>query len=215
MAIQLHELPPSPNNTKVRIGLAYKGLEYERRPFNFEAFPGDRTPVVDLSGQPLTPVLVHDDRVMFDSGAILRYLEANFRDTPPLFSADYQEMKAIEEWEWTARTRLSEPVRMMFRESFTGKADGDTVRRACKLMHELTGRIEDQLSKTPFLVGDRMTAADVTAVPLVHLATLEPRDDAGPVVKFFIDNFRLGEGRDAVRAWVGKVIAHDVARGGL
>ncbi len=38
-----------------------------------------------ISGQHLTPVIEHGEVVLFDSAAILRYLDAAFRETPPLF----------------------------------------------------------------------------------------------------------------------------------
>ena len=77
----------------------------------------------EVSGQPLTPVLKHGEQVIFDSASILRYLEANFRDSPQLFSHDYAEMKKIEEWEWFARTDCSRPVGEVFRAAQAGDID--------------------------------------------------------------------------------------------
>ena len=70
--ITLHELTGSPNNVRVRIGLGYKGLEYQRKPLELTGdFPGDRSEVVKLSGQPRLPVLQHGDTIIYDSRAIL------------------------------------------------------------------------------------------------------------------------------------------------
>ena len=70
------------NNFKVRVALGFKGIDYR-----FETIdPADRAGLVELSGQPFSPVMTHGDLVIFDSGAIMRYLEANFQDTPPLFT---------------------------------------------------------------------------------------------------------------------------------
>jgi len=41
--LTLYELPPSPNNMKVRVGLGFKGLQFERSVLKLDAFPGDRT----------------------------------------------------------------------------------------------------------------------------------------------------------------------------
>src|SRR5205085_11287493 len=94
-SIQLWDLGPSPNSKKVRLALGYKGVTYEK----VSVDPMDRQKVVDLSGQPLTPVLVHGKTVVFDSSAILRYIEANVKREPRLFSSDYDTMKRIEKWE--------------------------------------------------------------------------------------------------------------------
>ena len=89
MALTLYELPPSPNSIKIRLALGLKQIECERKVIN----PMDRATLVEVSGQPLAPVLVDSgperDRVVFDSFAIMRYLDANHRDQGPrLYSAD-------------------------------------------------------------------------------------------------------------------------------
>jgi glutathione S-transferase len=119
-AIKLYHLVGSPNCMKARIALAYKGLSYESNVID----PKDRSEVVKLSGQPFTPVLVHDDCVLFDSSAILRYLDANFRSTKPLFSSDYDTMRAIERMERFGRNELSEPIGIAFRQLMSGDGLG-------------------------------------------------------------------------------------------
>ena len=80
------------NNFKVRIALGFKGIGHR-----FETIdPSDRAALVEMSGQPFTPIMVHGDTTLFDSAAILRFLEANFLDTPKLFSSDYGTMRLIE-----------------------------------------------------------------------------------------------------------------------
>ena len=82
--LELYQIGGSPNNVRVRIALGFKGLAYDTwdLPMETGQFPFDRSRLVELSGQPRTPVLKHGEVVIFDSGGILRYLEANFRDTP-------------------------------------------------------------------------------------------------------------------------------------
>ena len=75
------------NNFKVRVALGYKGIPYEFRTID----PSDRDEIHRLTGQFLTPVLQHGDVVLFDSAAILRYLEANFRDTPRIYGRSHAE----------------------------------------------------------------------------------------------------------------------------
>ena len=211
--LKFYDLRRSPNNVKVRIALNYKGLAYETVPVPITSFPPppqDRAEVIRVSGQPLTPVLVHGDRAVFDSAAILRYLDANFRDSPPLFSTDRGTMQEIERWEWFARGDLTGPVGICFHQAFADKVDSIEIQRACEQLNELAGRIEKQLEKTEWLVGHRMTAADVTAAPVVCLGML-PKElgQEGPIVKFFVDNLDLGADRARTRAWVQKVMEFD------
>lgn len=82
--LRFWELAPSPNNLKVRLALRSKGVEFEAVPVD----AADRSPVVQRSGQPLTPVIEDRGIVLNDSEAILHYLDANYPDAPRLWPAD-------------------------------------------------------------------------------------------------------------------------------
>ena len=79
--LKLWELVPSPNNIKVRLALGYKQVPFE----SLEIDPFDRSDVLEVSGQELTPVAQDRGVTIVDSEAILHYLDANYRDTPRLF----------------------------------------------------------------------------------------------------------------------------------
>ncbi len=205
-AIKLYHLVGSPNCMKARIALAYKGLAYE----SVVVDPKDRSEVVRVSGQPFTPTLVHGGHVLFDSSAILRYLDANFRATKPLFSSDPDTMRGIERFERLGRNALSEPISIAFRQLMSGAPVPAELARASELLNEHTGPLEARLCEGDWLVGDAMTAADVVLAPAVHYG-VEPQHDVSgsPMLKFFADNLKLGAGRDQTRAWVRRVMAWD------
>ncbi|MFQ5750095.1 MAG: glutathione S-transferase family protein, partial [Planctomycetota bacterium] len=154
--IRLYEIPPSPNNIKVRVAMNYKGIPFERIPLSRDASGKDldRTAVIAATGQPLTPAIEHEGRALFDSAAILCYLEANFPGTPPLFSTDVDTLRAIEGEERWARTVLSGPFTKTIRMFFAGQADADAVEQANREFQRLTGRIETILEKSPWLAGN-------------------------------------------------------------
>ena len=204
--LKLYDLAASPNNIKVRIALAYKGIPCQKIPVN----PRDRSEIIRLSGQPLTPILTHGSVVIFDSGAILRYLDANFRETPSLFSTDYDTMHEIEEWELLSRSTLADPVEIIFEECFAEKKDPSRAEQASRMLHEATARFEERLSKGEWVVGDRMTAADVATAPFVYYGMLPPdAASANSIARFFAEHLRLGSGRDRTRAWAARVMSHD------
>ncbi len=212
--LRLHELTSSPNSVKVRVALGYKGLDYERLPVELESFPGDRSPLVKLSRQPRTPILEHGKTVLFDSGAILRYLEANFRDAPPIFLDDYAAHAEIETWELFSRTQLGEAIGMIFGQAFSPEQDPGAIAKANELLNERTGALEDRLSGRDFLVGDHLTAADIVVACPLYLADLTDENaQAHPIATFFQKNLRLGEGREQTQAWVRKVLANDPVKG--
>ncbi len=91
--LRFWELPPSPNNIKVRMALRYKGIDFEAIPID----PFDRKSLREVSGQDLSPVIEDKGIVLNDSEAILQYLDANYPDTPRLFPAD-RSRKQCEAW---------------------------------------------------------------------------------------------------------------------
>jgi glutathione S-transferase len=100
--LEFFELAPSPNNTKLRMALRFKGIPFEAIPVD----PFDRTAVVELSGQELTPAIRDRGVVLNDSEAILHYLDANYRDTPRLIPGDREGRKRADAW----KQRLDEEL---------------------------------------------------------------------------------------------------------
>jgi glutathione S-transferase len=78
--LRLYRALFSTNVERVALALAYKALEAESVVITYE----NRSPVIEVSGQGLVPVLVDGEEVIADSVHILRHLEAKWPD-PPLF----------------------------------------------------------------------------------------------------------------------------------
>lgn len=118
MTTVLYQLAPSFNSRKVRYALGFKGVDYT----TVEIGDSNSQQVIDVSGQPLTPVLQHGEAVMFDSGAIVRYIDANIPG-PRLFSPNVEEMKAIENWETRAKKEILTPYMKMIGQVKSGNMD--------------------------------------------------------------------------------------------
>jgi len=180
------------NNFKVRVALGFKGIDYRFNTID----PADRSGIVALSNQPFTPVMEHGDTVLFDSAAIIRYLEANFPDTPRLFSHDYGTMRAIENWEFFGRVDLHVPLGLMVKQRITGVSDPAETARAAEAFAEATAKLEAELAGKEWLAHTRMSAADVTCAAVVHrVRAMQP--------------FEIPEDRPRTYAWVDRVMAYD------
>ena len=92
--LKFWELPPSPNSTKIRMALRFKGIDFTTVP----ADPQDRTRVIEVSGQELLPVIEDRGIVLNDSEAILNYLDANYRETPRLIPSSRADRRLCDEW---------------------------------------------------------------------------------------------------------------------
>lgn len=180
------------NNMKVRVALGLKGI-----PYRFQAIdPQERAEVVRLSKQPLTPVLQHGDVVISDSAAILRYLDANF-DGPRLYSDSVTEQWAIDDWELFARTKLAGPMMEVVHHRVAGNPlDAAGEARCAQAFADAGGELARGLGDGTWLVGDRITAADVTAAPVMHriqASGLLPWPDAAA----------------PLAPWIARVMAYD------
>jgi len=207
MTLTLYQLPPSPNNIKVRVAFGIKGIDAEFVDFGFNA---DRSQVVEVSGQPLTPTIKHNDVVLFGSGAILRYLDANFREGPQLFSATQEGMREIEEWEVWANNTFSGAMIPVARQLFSGQDDPTATEAANALLRELAPRIEAALESKPFLTGEAPNAADVTLYPWVSYTAIDK--DSVPAespAAFFAARIQLPAEFSKTRAWLGRMAAFD------
>ena len=206
-ALKLYDLAVSPNNIKVRIALAYKKLAYER----IAVDPAKRAEIVAVSGQPLAPVLLHGDTVVYDSYAITRYLDANFPGTPRLYSADRDTMKAIETWELFTRTEAGPAISMIFGQYFGAAVDVDKVRRANEMANRAASRVEETLAKGEWLVGSAPTAADFAAGTMLYCGAVPEGATAGnPVAAFFRKHLKLDNAPKTI-AWIGRVMEWDRA----
>lgn len=157
--LEIHGFETS-NNVKVRVALGYKGIPYDFVRID----PADRREIVRISGQHLTPVMVHGEVVLFDSAAILRYLDANFRDTPRLYGTSHLEEWAIEDAEFFARTVLAGPVMDVVHHMVAdGSVDEARRAKARKNMSHAVAQLADKLEGREWLVGNQMSAADIAA----------------------------------------------------
>ncbi len=184
------------NNFKVRIALGYKGIPYTFRTID----PKDREGILKLSGQRLTPVMEHGDVVLFDSAAIIRYLEANFPGKPPLFGTSHAEQWAIEDMELFARAILAGPMMEIVHTRVTGGSVDDAMQARCQRL--FAGAVEalaGRLGAGPWLVGETMSVADITAAAVMYRVRV-----AGL--------FQVPPAAERLRDWEERVTAHDAHR---
>ena len=198
--LRLYRAPFSTNVERVALALAHKGLEVESVVISYD----DRSPVVEVSGQGLVPVLVDGDVVIPDSVAILRYLEERWPD-PPLFPRDAArraELNVFLAWfneVWKVAPNAIEA------ELERDDPDRDLVARHATHMHDSLDRFEALLDGRDHLFGDDFSAADCAAFPFLKYAKLrEPADDE-LFHRILADHLPLEGGYPRLSAWIDRV----------
>ena len=192
--MRVFRIPFSTNVERIALALGHKGVEVEW----VDVDPGDRTAVVEVSGQELVPVLVTEEgHVLTDSPRILRWIEATFPE-PPLLPADPHDRAEIEVFcDWFNRVWKRPPNLI---------ADGHGTP---DLVAELEGSMdlfEGLLHSRDYLFGE-FSLADVTAFPFLKYALGLPEGDDEEFHRILHDHLPLA-GHPCVAEWIRRVDKH-------
>jgi glutathione S-transferase len=200
--LRVYRIPFSTNVERVSLALAHKGLDVEWE----DVDPADRGPVERLSGQPLVPVLVHDERVLADSTVILHYLE-ELQPEPPLFPRDDARRADLEVFlDWFNRV-WKRPPNEIEAERATAEPDGE---RIDALGRELTGSLqlfEAMLAGRDYLFGE-FSAADCAAFPFLKYGLIVDEADTEEFHLILREYLALDGRYPRLEAWIGRVDGH-------
>jgi glutathione S-transferase len=198
--LRLFRAPFSTNVERVALALAHKRLEVESVVISYE----DRSPVVEVSGQELVPVLVDEDVVVPDSVAILRYLEGRWPD-PPLFpreAARRAELDVFLDW-WGEVWKVAPNA--IEAELERDDPDRARVKELGARMHDSLDLFERLLDGRDHLFGADFSAADCAAFPFLKYAKLRDPEDDELFHRILEDNLQLDGAFPRVSAWIDRV----------
>jgi glutathione S-transferase len=200
--VKVYRIPYSTNVERVALALAHKGVAVDW----VDVDPADRSPVVAVSGQELVPVLVDGELVLHDSPRILEHLEERHPE-PPLFPRDparREELRAFLDWfnlvwkalpnQIVAEERRPEPDLALIEE--LGAQVTSSLERFERLLHD-----------RPYLFGDELTAADVTAFPFLKYAVLWQEGDPDRFHEVLRERLRLDGGHPRLETWIERIDA--------
>jgi len=203
--LRLVRFERSTNVERVALALAHKGLEVE----SVWVDPADRSPVVELSGQDLVPVLVDGERVIPDSTAILEHLEAVCPD-PPLYPADPARRAEVRLFvDWFNRVWKVPPNRLA--EALdAGAADAEAIARDGALLQERLGVFEDLLAGRDHLFGG-FGVADCIAWPFLRYAAHFDPEDPWTFHRVLHEHMNLGADHPRLAAWIERMAERPMA----
>jgi glutathione S-transferase len=199
-ALLLYRAPYSTNVERVALVLAHKGLEVE----SVEISYADRSPVVEVSGQGLVPVLVNGDEVIPDSTRIFRYLEAKWPD-PPLFPRDAARRAELDVFlDWFNEVWKVAP-NMIEEELERDRPDQERIAPLAARMRASLDRFEAMLDGRDHLFGDDFSAADCAAFPFLKYAKLRDPADDELFHRILENKLQLDGGYPRLSAWIDRV----------
>jgi glutathione S-transferase len=198
--LRLYRARFSTNVERVALALAHKGLEVESVEITYE----DRSPVVEVSGQGLVPVLVDGDEVIPDSVRILRHLEAKWPD-PPLFPRDPARRAELDVFlDWFNQVWKVAP-NTMEDELERDEPDQRLVEDLSRRMSQWLEVFEQLLDGRDHLLGDDFSAADCAAFPFLKYAKLRDPADDELFHRILEEHLRLDGPHPRLSAWIDRV----------
>jgi glutathione S-transferase len=198
--LRVYRIPFSTNVERVALALAHKGIPVEYVDVDDE----DRSPVVEISGQELVPVLVDGDLVLSDSPVILEYLEERHPE-PPLYPADESRRAEVQIFvDWFNHVWKRPPNLIAAEEA---KPEPDR-RRIAELEQRITDtlpRFESLLADRDYLFGDELTVADLVAFPFLKYAVIWEEGDEHRFHEILRDAMPLGGRYPRFEAWIRRL----------
>jgi glutathione S-transferase len=197
--IRLWRAPWSTNVERVALALAHKGLEVESIVIDY----ADRSPVMEVSGQGLVPVIEDGGVIVADSTAILRHLEERYPD-PPLFPRDRARRAELDVFlEWFNDVWKGPPSAI---EDELEKAapDEELIASLGARMRGWLDVFEQLLDGRDHLFGE-FSAADCAAFPFLKYAHFRDPEDEEPFHLILEDHQRLDGSHPRLAAWIERV----------
>jgi glutathione S-transferase len=193
--LKLYRGTHSTNVERVALALAHKGLDVESVWIDWS----DRSPVEQVSGQPLVPVLVDGERVIADSMHILRHLE-ELQPDPPLYPADAarrEELLVLVDW-----------FNLVWKVWPNAIEAGTDVDSSAVAMRQSLDRFEALLQGRDHLLGDDFSAADCAVFPFLKYGLLAPEPDDDELFHAILhEHLALGDDHPRIADWIRRVDA--------
>ena len=174
MGIKLHYHPLSTYSRRVLIAFAEKQIPHELVVIDMAARRHREQPYLSLNPYGRVPTLEEDGFVLFESTAILNYLEAT-RPTPPLVPADTRNRALVDMHMKLCDLQLTRHAgTIMFPKRFLPKERWNTaaMAEAKTEIEEHLAILDKQLAEKTYLVAEQFSLADVCYAPFLEFLPL-------------------------------------------
>ncbi len=170
MALTLYWGSGSPFSWRVMLALEHKRLDYVSELLHFDKQEHQSPHMLKLNPRGRVPVLKDGDYVVFESLAILYYLDLKHPD-PPIFGQSPEEagviMRVCLEFQAYAEPSLLDICEAVFSNQVQGRFE--ELSDAMHVVAREARTIEGRLSKENWVVGEQYSATDMVIFPAIQL----------------------------------------------
>jgi glutathione S-transferase len=158
-AIKIYGAAPSSFTRTVRLACHEKGIDYELVP----TFPGQ---MGALNPFQKIPAITHGDLTLYESTAILRYLDRTFPG-PKLWPADSRQAALCDQWASAVCDSLvNSALRYLANHFGFLPVPQEMADKYLAKARDVVPVFDRQLGQSRYLVGDSATAADLFLAPI-------------------------------------------------
>ena len=170
MALEVYWGSGSPFAWRVLLTLEVKRLDYESKLLEFSKGENKAPAYLQLNPRGKVPTLKDGDFVVYESLAIMAYLDRKY-PAPPLFGKTAEDAgliwRAISECESYLVSAGDKVVRPVF--FGKGLEKVEEIQQAAQTIRQELKTLDERLASSHWLVGEQISAADIAVFPLVQL----------------------------------------------
>lgn len=158
----------SPFSWRVWLALEHKGVAYEMRILSFSKGETRTPEYLKINPRGKVPAIVDGDFALYESNAIVEYLDERFPDAPKLFPGDLKQRALVRRSINEIDSYLAPANEKMIEQIFFKKPDAwdaNMIEEGRADAHVELARLED-IVQAPFVAGE-LSAADFALYPLL------------------------------------------------
>ena len=177
----IYGIPQSTYVRSARMACIEKGVPYTLEP----VMPSSDT-IRKLHPFSRVPVMKHGDFTLYETSAIMRYVDEAF-DGPPLVPKEPKRRALMEQWISTINCYFDGPMirRLVLPYAFPsgpgGKADRAVIDKSVPEVRKQIQLIDEAVAEGPFLLGADLTLADLLLAPIMFYVSQTP--EGGAMIK--------------------------------
>lgn len=168
MAYQIYWIAGSPYSWRALLGLQIKGLDYESKLLQASKGEHQTAEFLQINPRGRVPVLRDNDKTIYESIAILAYLDRK-HPQPSLFGSSAEETGMIWQRIFEIENYVHDPVSAIVRPVYFDQTKEKMVEinEALKTVYSEFALIDAVLGENNFYIGSKISAVDLALFPLV------------------------------------------------
>jgi glutathione S-transferase len=185
MAIDVYWASGCPFSWRVLLALEHKGLPYNSHKLQLSLQAQKSPQMLAMNPRGRVPVVKHDDYVVFESLAVLYYLDLKY-PSPPIFGRSAEEaaviVRVIEEFQAYTESHIMGICRSLLADEIFPEGGPplgpEALTEAMHVVAREARTIEQRLARSDWIVGEDYSACDMMIFPMIQLlrrALLQPR----------------------------------------